>query len=76
MFLSWKVTDIISFILELPSLMHVNEVAEALLHVKNGAWLLCRLVANIPDSFLEGKVLKLYFTTGTAVLCSSEHYHY
>lgn len=40
--------------LELPSLLPIAEVAEALLHVQNGAWLLCRVVANSPDSFLEG----------------------
>lgn len=38
---------------ELPSLLPIAEVAEALLHVQNGAWLLCRVVANSPDSFLE-----------------------
>lgn len=31
------------------------DVAEALLHVRNGAWFLCLLVANVPDSFNEGK---------------------
>jgi len=39
---------------ELPSLLPVVELAEALLHVQNGAWLLCRVVANSPDSFYEG----------------------
>lgn len=29
------------------------DVAEALLHVRNGAWFLCLLVANVPDSFNE-----------------------
>nr|XP_006823115.1 PREDICTED: integrator complex subunit 2-like [Saccoglossus kowalevskii] len=38
---------------ELPSLLPVSQVAEALLRVKFGAWLLCRLVANVPDSFNE-----------------------
>lgn len=32
------------------------DVAEALLHIKNGAWFLCLLVANVPDSFNEGTV--------------------
>ncbi|KAK2169226.1 hypothetical protein NP493_1201g01040 [Ridgeia piscesae] len=36
---------------ELPSLLPITEVAEALLHLPNGAWLLCRLVANVPDAF-------------------------
>lgn len=30
------------------------DVAEALLHVHNGDWFLCLLVANVPDSFNEG----------------------
>ncbi|XP_066492113.1 integrator complex subunit 2 [Tiliqua scincoides] len=38
---------------ELPSLLPIVDVAEALLHVKNGAWFLCLLVANVSDSFNE-----------------------
>ncbi|XP_015281767.1 PREDICTED: integrator complex subunit 2 [Gekko japonicus] len=38
---------------ELPSLLPIVDVAEALLHIKNGAWFLCLLVANVPDSFNE-----------------------
>lgn len=38
---------------ELPSLLPITDVAEALLHVQNGSWLLCRVVANSPDSFIE-----------------------
>lgn len=38
---------------ELPSLLPISDVAEALMYVPNGAWLLCRLVANSPDSFRE-----------------------
>ncbi|XP_058267637.1 integrator complex subunit 2 isoform X1 [Hemibagrus wyckioides] len=38
---------------ELPSLLPVVDVAEALLHVRNGVWFLCLLVANVPDSFNE-----------------------
>ncbi|XP_069082543.1 integrator complex subunit 2 [Pleurodeles waltl] len=38
---------------ELPSLLPIIDVAEALLHVRNGAWFLCLLVANVPDSFNE-----------------------
>jgi len=41
---------------ELPSLLPIKEVAEALMYVPNGAWLLCRMVANSPDSFREGKL--------------------
>jgi len=39
---------------ELPTLLPIVELAEVLLHVQNGAWLLCRVVANKPDSFYEG----------------------
>lgn len=42
------------FFLELPSLLPIVDVAEALLHVRNGDWFLCLLVANVPDSFNEG----------------------
>jgi len=42
--------------LELPTLLPVVELTEVLLHVHNGAWLLCRVVANTPDSFYEGTV--------------------
>lgn len=45
-----------SFHAELPSLLPIVDVAEALLHVKNGAWFLCLLVANVPDSFNEGEL--------------------
>ncbi|XP_041935020.1 integrator complex subunit 2 [Alosa sapidissima] len=38
---------------ELPSLLPIVDVAEALLHVRNGEWFLCLLVANVPDSFNE-----------------------
>lgn len=41
---------------ELPSLLPIVDVAEALLHVRNGDWFLCLLVANVPDSFNEGKL--------------------
>ena len=46
---------------ELPHLLPMTEVAEALLRVKNGSWLLCRLVANNPDSFLDvcGKLISM-----------------
>ncbi|WAR02639.1 INT2-like protein, partial [Mya arenaria] len=36
---------------ELPGLLPMGDVAEALMYVPNGPWLLCRLVANSPDSF-------------------------
>ena len=39
---------------ELPNLLQIQEVAEALMYAPNGPWLLCRLVANSPDCFKEG----------------------
>jgi hypothetical protein len=36
----------------------MSDVSETLLHMKNGNWLLCRLVANAPDSFLEGEIVR------------------
>lgn len=50
------------YYLELPSLLPIVDVAEALLHVKNGAWFLCLLVANVPDSFSEGTVCTDIYT--------------
>ena len=44
------------FFTELPSLLPIIDVAEALLHVRNGDWFLCLLVANVPDSFSEGNL--------------------
>ncbi|XP_066297734.1 integrator complex subunit 2-like [Branchiostoma lanceolatum] len=38
---------------ELPTLLPISKVAEGLLRVRNGLWLLGRLVANAPDSFHE-----------------------
>lgn len=46
---------------ELPSLLPIVDVAEALLHVRNGDWFLCLLVANVPDSFNEGNYSVSYF---------------
>ncbi|XP_067686242.1 integrator complex subunit 2-like isoform X2 [Haliotis asinina] len=37
---------------ELPNLLPMTELAEALLCVRNGAWLLCQLVANSPQCFM------------------------
>ncbi|XP_070571553.1 integrator complex subunit 2-like [Ptychodera flava] len=47
---------------ELPSLLPMPMTAEALLRVKNGNWLLCRLVANVPDCFSE--VCKMLVSRG------------
>ncbi|KAI5099789.1 integrator complex subunit 2 [Silurus meridionalis] len=49
-----EVADVLCILqAELPSLLPVIDVAEALLHVRNGEWFLCLLVANVPDSFNE-----------------------
>lgn len=42
--------------IELHTLLPITDMAEALLHVRNGAWFLCLLVANVPDSFNEGQL--------------------
>ncbi|XP_072326031.1 integrator complex subunit 2 isoform X2 [Scyliorhinus torazame] len=49
-----EVADVLCILqAELPSLLPITEVAEALLHVRNGSWFMCLLVANVPDSFDE-----------------------
>ncbi|KAM8835256.1 integrator complex subunit 2 isoform 2-T2 [Synchiropus picturatus] len=49
-----EVADVLCILqAELPSLLPILDVAEALLHVRNGDWFLCLLVANVPDSFNE-----------------------
>lgn len=51
-----EVSDVICIAqAELPSLLALNQLAEALLRVKHGPWLLCQLVANAPDSFEQGE---------------------
>ena len=53
---------------ELPSLLPITEVAEALLHLPNGTWLLCRLVANAPDAFHKGLLMCLCFRESIFIL--------
>ncbi|MBN3272797.1 INT2 protein, partial [Polyodon spathula] len=49
-----EVADVLCILqAELPSLLPIIDVAEALLHVRNGEWFLCLSVANVPDSFNE-----------------------
>ena len=43
-------------LVELPSVLPLVDVCEALLHVKYGPRVICRLVANLPDSFTESKL--------------------
>ena len=55
-----EVSDVICIAqAELPSLLALNQLAEALLRVKHGPWLLCQLVANAPDSFEQGKAKRV-----------------
>lgn len=46
--------------LELPSLLPVIQVCEALLRLEKGSYFLCRLIANIPDVFDEGDWLGVW----------------
>ncbi|XP_061418175.1 integrator complex subunit 2 isoform X1 [Lethenteron reissneri] len=49
-----EVADVLSILLaELPALLPMAEVAEALLLARHGAWFLCLLVANTPDCFTQ-----------------------
>ncbi|KAK5638910.1 hypothetical protein RI129_013205 [Pyrocoelia pectoralis] len=49
-----EISDVICIALaELPMLLSVQMMAETLLHVCNGPSIICRVVANFPDSFRE-----------------------
>uniref|UniRef100_A0A672T6A7 Integrator complex subunit 2-like n=1 Tax=Sinocyclocheilus grahami TaxID=75366 RepID=A0A672T6A7_SINGR len=53
-----EVADVLCILqAELPSLLPIIEMAEALLHVRNGEWFLCLLVANSLLSFHRSQVL-------------------
>lgn len=50
-----EVADALCVVLaELPVLLPVTEVAEALLRTLHGPSFVCRMVANMPDTFSEG----------------------
>lgn len=50
-----EISDVICIALaELPTLLSVATIMETLLHVHNGPAIICRVVANFPDSFKEG----------------------
>lgn len=50
-----EISDVICIALsELPTLLNVVNITETLLHVHNGPAVICRVVANFPDSFREG----------------------
>lgn len=56
-----EICDVICIALaELPTILTVQNIAETLLHVHNGPAIICRVVANFPDSFREGAVTNLY----------------
>ncbi|XP_018328065.1 integrator complex subunit 2 [Agrilus planipennis] len=49
-----EISDVICIALaELPTLLNVQNIIETLLHVHNGPAIICRVVANFPDSFRE-----------------------
>ncbi|XP_054166627.1 integrator complex subunit 2-like [Oppia nitens] len=49
-----EVSDVLCIaISELPNTLLIHEVIEALLHVKNGTALICRIAANFTDSFAD-----------------------
>lgn len=53
-----EICDVICIALaELPTILTVQCIAETLLHVHNGPSIICRVVANFPDSFREGKFI-------------------
>lgn len=50
-----EVADVLCVVLaELPILLPVTEVAEALLRTQNGPSFITRMIANMPDTFYEG----------------------
>ena len=51
-----EVCDVLAIAMaELPNLLSPPEVAEALLRLKYGPEIICHMVANQPDSFMDGK---------------------
>ena len=51
-----EVCDVLAIAMaELPGLLSPPEVAEALLRLKYGPSIICHMVANQPDSFMDGK---------------------
>lgn len=52
-----ELADIICIALaELPTTLSIPNIVETLLHVHNGPAIICRVVANFPDSFREGMI--------------------
>lgn len=52
-----EISDVICIALaELPSIIHIQDIVETLLHVKNGPMVITWVVANFPYCFREGKI--------------------
>lgn len=52
-----EVCDVLAIAMaELPNLLSPPEVAEALLRLKYGPYIICHMVANQPDSFNDGEI--------------------
>ena len=52
-----EVCDVLAIAMaELPNLLSPSEVAEALLRLKYGPYIICHIVANQPDCFSEGNI--------------------
>ena len=55
-----EVCDVLAIAMaELPNLLSPSEVAEALLRLKYGPYIICHIVANQPDCFSEGNISTL-----------------
>jgi integrator complex subunit 2 len=55
-----EVCDVLAIAMaELPNLLSPSEVAEALLRLKYGPYIICHIVANQPDCFSEGIFISL-----------------
>lgn len=56
--------------LELPSLLPVAQLSEALLRLKKASYFICKLLGNMPGSFDKGFVAALKFSLDHFSFCS------
>ena len=57
-----EVCDVLAIAMaELPNLLSPSEVAEALLRLKYGPYIICHIVANQPDCFSEGNITTIFY---------------
>ena len=50
-----EVSDVLCVAMaELPNLLPLTDVVDALMQIENGDWFIERIVANMPDMLLEG----------------------